>query len=72
MHQAFAGTSFWVAMAEIPACGFKGRFGGGGGIFMGGVRTGLGALTWVSVFRREIIFLMTHDEELGLLLKKIE
>lgn len=62
MHQAFAGTSFGVAVVEVPAGGFERGFCGDGGVFVGGLVTGLGAMTRISVFGWEIIFLVTHDE----------
>lgn len=37
MHETFSRASFWVAMFEIPACGFEGRFGGAGGVIFVGV-----------------------------------
>lgn len=37
---------------------------------MCGVGTGLRAMTWVSMFRREFIFLMTHDEKSNLIRQK--
>lgn len=54
-------------MTEIPACGLERGFCIDRGVFTCGVGTRLRTMPGISVFGREVVFLVTHGEGFSLI-----